>query len=116
MVPNVFVIALLLLRVGSEGRSLIRQLLGSLSPTVACLINHARRHRPRPPKVDILLRSTTPLAKAIPFPLGDRAVNAIVAEGRIALPYADPLVIPVGVRLSTESWGCVRLNRARLTT
>ena len=74
--------------------------------TVACLINHAYVAIDRDlPEVDILLQVHDSLAGQFPSHLGDRAVNAIVAKAEIALPYADPLVIPVGVKTSTESWG-----------
>jgi DNA polymerase-1 len=74
--------------------------------TVACLINHAYVAIDRDlPDVDILLQVHDSLAGQFPSHLGDRAVNAIVAKAEIALPYSDPLVIPVGVKTSSESWG-----------
>lgn len=74
--------------------------------TVACLINHAYVAIDRDlPEVDILLQVHDSLAGQFPSHLGDRAVNAIVAKAEIALPYSDPLVIPVGVKTSAESWG-----------
>jgi DNA polymerase I-like protein with 3'-5' exonuclease and polymerase domains/uracil-DNA glycosylase len=74
--------------------------------TVACLINHAYVAIDRDlPEVDILLQVHDSLAGQFPSHLGDRAVNAIVAKAEIALPYSDPLVIPVGVKTSSESWG-----------
>lgn len=74
--------------------------------TVACLINHAYVKIDRDlPEVDILLQVHDSLAGQFPSHLGDRAINQIVAAAEIALPYSDPLVIPVGVKTSTESWG-----------
>lgn len=74
--------------------------------TVACLINKAYVSIDRDlPEVDILLQVHDSLAGQFPSHLGDRAVNAIVSKAEIALPYSDPLVIPVGVKTSTESWG-----------
>lgn len=74
--------------------------------TVACLINHAYVAIDRDlPEVDILLQVHDSLAGQFPSHLGDRIINAIVAKAEIALPYSDPLVIPVGVKTSTESWG-----------
>lgn len=74
--------------------------------TVACLINHAYVAIDRDlPEVDILLQVHDSLAGQFPSHLGDRAVNAIVSKAEIALPYSDPLVIPVGVKTSSESWG-----------
>lgn len=74
--------------------------------TVACLINHAYVAIDRDlPEVDILLQVHDSLAGQFPSHLGDRAINQIVAAAEISLPYSDPLVIPVGVKTSPESWG-----------
>lgn len=74
--------------------------------TVACLINKAYVAIDRDlPEVDILLQVHDSLAGQFPSHLGDRAVNAIVSKAEIALPYSDPLIIPVGVKTSSESWG-----------
>lgn len=75
--------------------------------TVACLINRAYVTIDATlPEVDILLQVHDSLAGQFPTHLGDMAVRKIVAAAEIPLPYAgDPLIIPVGVKTSTESWG-----------
>ncbi len=74
--------------------------------TVACLINRAYVAIDRDlPQVDILLQVHDSLAGQFPSHLGSWMVDQIVAKAEIALPYSDPLVIPVGVKTSTESWG-----------
>lgn len=74
--------------------------------TVACLINRAYIAIDRDlPEVDILLQVHDSLAGQFPTHLGDWMINQIVAKAEIALPYDDPLIIPVGVKTSTASWG-----------
>ena len=74
--------------------------------TVACLINRAYVAIDKDlPEVDILLQVHDSLAGQFPSHLGEWMVNQIVAKAEIALPYSDPLIIPVGVKTSTESWG-----------
>jgi DNA polymerase I-like protein with 3'-5' exonuclease and polymerase domains/uracil-DNA glycosylase len=74
--------------------------------TVACLINRAYvaidKHLPW---CEVLLQVHDSLAGQFPTNLGDDAVRQIVAHAEIPLPYSDPLVIPVGVKTSTKSWG-----------
>jgi len=74
--------------------------------TVACLINRAYVAIDRDlPEVDILLQVHDSLAGQFPRHLGDWMTQQIVAKAEIALPYTDPLIIPVGVKTSNESWG-----------
>lgn len=74
--------------------------------TVACLINRGYVAIDRDlPEVDILLQVHDSLAGQFPTHLGDWMTNQIVAKAEIALPYDDPLIIPVGVKTSTKSWG-----------
>ena len=74
--------------------------------TVACLINRAYVAIDRDlPQVDILLQVHDSLAGQFDTTLGDWMRDQIVAKSQIALPYDDPLIIPVGVKTSTESWG-----------
>jgi DNA polymerase I-like protein with 3'-5' exonuclease and polymerase domains len=74
--------------------------------TVACLINRAYvAIDEQLPEVDILLQVHDSLAGQFPTHLGDSMVRQIVDKAQIALPYADPLIIPVGVKTSTASWG-----------
>lgn len=74
--------------------------------TVGCLINRAYVAIDRDlPEVDILLQVHDSLAGQFPSHLGDWMTNQIVQKAEIVLPYSDPLIIPVGVKTSTVSWG-----------
>ena len=74
--------------------------------TVACLINRAYVNIYEQLKeVQILLQVHDSLAGQFPTYLGDEAIRNIVRCAEITLPYADPLVIPVGVVTSQKSWG-----------
>lgn len=75
--------------------------------TVACLINRAYvKIYEELPEVQVLLQVHDSLAGQFPTHLGDWAVKQIVSKAEIELPYpGDPLVIPVGVKTSTASWG-----------
>lgn len=74
--------------------------------TVAVLINKAYQAIDRDLKqVEILLQVHDSLAGQFPSHLKDWAVSQIVQRAEIPLPYADPCVIPVGVKTSDKSWG-----------
>lgn len=74
--------------------------------TVACLINRAYvKIDEEQPEVEVLIQVHDSLAGQFPTHLGDWAVQRIVKAAEIALPYSDPLIIPVGVKTSTNSWG-----------
>lgn len=74
--------------------------------TVACLINRAYVAIDRDLKdVEILLQVHDSLAGEFPTHLGDWMVKQIVQKAEIVLPYDDPLIIPVGIKVSTKSWG-----------
>lgn len=74
--------------------------------TVACLINRAYVNiHEQLPWCEVLLQVHDSLAGQFPSHLGDWAVKEIVRCAEIELPYSDPLVIPVGVKTSTTSWG-----------
>lgn len=75
--------------------------------TVGCLINRAyvniyENHK----DIQVLLQVHDSLAGQFPSHLGQSALDRIVASTSIPLPYPDdPLIIPVGVKSSTVSWG-----------
>jgi len=74
--------------------------------TVGCLINRAyvnihENHK----DIEILLQVHDSLAGQFDTHLGDDAIRRIVASAEIALPYADPCIIPVGIKTSNRSWG-----------
>ena len=74
--------------------------------TVACLINRGYVAIDKTlPEVQILLQVHDSLAGQFPTQLGQEMVRKIVAAAEIVLPYDDPLIIPVGVKVSEESWG-----------
>jgi DNA polymerase I-like protein with 3'-5' exonuclease and polymerase domains/uracil-DNA glycosylase len=57
-------------------------------------------------EVQILLQVHDSLAGQFPSMERERMLRRIVEEAeKVVLPYADPLVIPVGVKYSDKSWG-----------
>lgn len=74
--------------------------------SVGCLINRGYVKIDQTlPHIDVLLQVHDSLAGQFPSYMGDKAVREIVAAAEVPLPYDDPLIIPVGVKTSTESWG-----------
>ena len=74
--------------------------------TVACLINRAwEAIEEKIPEVEVLLQVHDSLVGQFQSHHGDWALRRIVEEAATPLPYAEPLVIPVGVQSSRESWG-----------
>jgi hypothetical protein len=57
------------------------------------------------PEVEILLQVHDSLMGQFESVHGAWALRRIVEESQIAIPYPDPLVIPVGIVSSKESWG-----------
>jgi len=73
--------------------------------TVACVINRGYVNIFNNLKeAEILLQVHDSLAGQYPSHLG-WVKDRIIEESRITLPYSDPLVIPVGIKTSTRSWG-----------
>lgn len=74
--------------------------------TVGCLINRAYMNiHHAEPEVDILLQVHDSLAGQYPISKRDTLLPKILKHAEIVLPYKDPLIIPVGVKTSTKSWG-----------
>lgn len=77
--------------------------------TVACLINRAYVAIDSDPTlgrdVQILLQVHDSLTGQYPIELAEQCRRGIIEKASIALPYDDPLVIPVGIKYSTISWG-----------
>lgn len=74
--------------------------------TVACVINRAfvnvwRNLR----EVQVLNQVHDSLAGQFPSHLGDWAKRRLAEEARVVVPYDEPLVIPVGIKTSSKSWG-----------
>lgn len=57
------------------------------------------------PEVDVLLQVHDSLAGQFPTHRREFLLPKMQAASRIVIPYADPLVIPTGVKTSIESWG-----------
>jgi hypothetical protein len=74
--------------------------------TVACLINRAYVNIDQNlPEVEVLLQVHDSLAGQFDSLHGDWALRRIVEESQVPLPYAEPLIIPVGIVKSSKSWG-----------
>jgi DNA polymerase-1 len=74
--------------------------------TVACVINRAWMNiHNNLQEVQVLLQVHDSLAGQIPLHLHDWALKRMREEARIVVPYSDPLIIPVGIKTSTSSWG-----------
>lgn len=74
--------------------------------TVACLINRAYVAIDQQlPEVEILLQVHDSLAGQFDTYRADVLLPQIIKCAEIALPYDDPLTIPVGVKSSPISWG-----------
>ena len=74
--------------------------------TVACLINRGYKNlHNNCPEIKVLLQVHDSLAGTYPEEKRDWARQQIVANCNVAIPYADPLHIPVGIVTSPTSWG-----------
>lgn len=74
--------------------------------TVGCLINRMYVNVYNNLKeVQVLLQVHDSLAGQYPIAQADWCKKRIVEEAQIELPYADPVVIPVGIKTSRSSWG-----------
>ena len=74
--------------------------------TVGCLINRAWANiDDNLPEVEVLLQVHDSLMGQFETHHGDWTLRRIVEQSEVVLPYADPLVIPVGIVSSTSSWG-----------
>lgn len=77
--------------------------------TVACLINRAYvAIDDTLPDVEVLLQVHDSLVGQYDTWRGESVLRDIVKCSEIPLPYAEPLVIPVGIATSTKSWGDCR--------
>jgi DNA polymerase I-like protein with 3'-5' exonuclease and polymerase domains len=74
--------------------------------SVGCLINriYVNIHQ-RLPDVDVLLQVHDSLAGQFPLQGQEAHIAAILQCAQVTLPYADPLIIPVGIKTSSKSWG-----------
>ena len=74
--------------------------------TVACLINRIYMNVYKNLRdVKVLIQVHDSLAGQYPIAMAEQCRAAIIEQAQIVLPYADPMVIPVGIKTSTKSWG-----------
>lgn len=74
--------------------------------TVGCLINRGYMNIYRNlPDVQVLLQVHDSLAGQFPVHLKEQRTKDIINACSVELPYADPLIIPVGIKTSEKSWG-----------
>ena len=74
--------------------------------TVAITINKAwQRIYEEEKRIEVLLQVHDSLGGQYPTYLGEWAQKRIIDLARVEIPYPDPLVIPVGIKTSTVSWG-----------
>lgn len=74
--------------------------------TVAIYINKIwKAFYDRIKDVQVLLQVHDSLAGQIPTHKKDWCVTRMKEESKIIVPYEDPLIIPVGIKLSDKSWG-----------
>jgi len=74
--------------------------------TVAILINHGFVNLDKYcPEVQVLLQTHDSLSGQYPCAGSDYWKKKILEHCTVAVPYADPLTIPVGLKTSAISWG-----------
>lgn len=75
--------------------------------TVGCLINRGYRNlHQHEPDIQVLLQVHDSLAGQYPIAIRDSAQSRIIQQCSVPLPYPDEeLIIPVGIKTSTISWG-----------
>jgi DNA polymerase I-like protein with 3'-5' exonuclease and polymerase domains len=72
----------------------------------ACVINRIWLNLYKnAPEIEVLLQVHDSLAGQFPTHLREQLVPKIRELSKVTIPYPDPLVIPTGLKLSTESWG-----------
>jgi len=57
------------------------------------------------PEVQVLLQVHDSLAGQFPTFMRDTILPKMAEQSQILIPYADPLIIPTGIKTSTVSWG-----------
>lgn len=74
--------------------------------TVGCLINRGYLNLHNTEReIQVLLQVHDSLAGQYPTHMGDEALARITRACSVPIPYADPLIIPVGIKSSEISWG-----------
>lgn len=75
--------------------------------TIGLLINKIWQNL-RAHKIQVLLQVHDSLTGQFPTAEKDAKLSIISKVGGIVLPYAEPLIIPIGVKTSEESWGACK--------
>lgn len=57
------------------------------------------------PQIQVLMQVHDSLVGQFPSHIEERCMAQLEEQSKIVLPYADPLIIPVGVKTSRVSWG-----------
>lgn len=74
--------------------------------TVGILIDHIWMNLyERAPEVEILLQVHDSLAGQFAAHRKEHCERRINEESQVLIPYADPLIIPIGIKTSEKSWG-----------
>lgn len=74
--------------------------------TVACVINRIWvALDDTAPEVEVLLQVHDSLAGQFPIAKREAALDDLRRCGQVIVPYDDPLIIPIGIKTSTKSWG-----------
>lgn len=74
--------------------------------TVACLINRIWVSVFNTvPTVQVLLQVHDSLAGQFPKDTFSRSLSGLLEAAKVVIPYEEPLIIPVGIKTSNESWG-----------
>lgn len=91
-----------------EGNVLNQMIAWVPQSTVGILINHAYVNiDAHLPEVEILLQVHDSLTMQWPLEDRERHIADVLRESSVVVPYPDPLVIPVGMKVSKVSWGDV---------
>lgn len=75
--------------------------------TTGCVINRIwlNIHDRYPDLLEVLLQVHDSLDLQAKLEDHDKAIDALEECGKVVVPYEDPLIIPVGIKSSTKSWG-----------
>ena len=89
-----------------EGHIINKMIAWLPQSTIAILINHAYVNLDAHlPLVEVLLQVHDSLTVQFPTEAREKCIADIKREATIAVPYPDPLFIPVGLKTSEKSWG-----------
>jgi DNA polymerase I-like protein with 3'-5' exonuclease and polymerase domains/uracil-DNA glycosylase len=74
--------------------------------TVGCYINRIWKNiYDNIPEVQVLIQVHDSLAGQFPTDQTDSCLRRIIEQSQVVIPYDIPLIIPVGIKTSTTSWG-----------